>query len=841
MVIRAWRDEGKQGRGRRFARGLRRTILLKSASNRDGGQAMVLVLALLAILALVPVVIAHDVINEFPLLSREVQTQQAEAAAEAGVQHYRNLLDNVPNYWSYSATSLPSPVDLALETTNGTVNGPPVWNPVTSTSTESYHYVPNTTCILTNGCINSPYNGDVVLTVTGRAGGNGHYSYQSLTATFQLSGILNDAYYSEYEILDPNYPSAYPTDSSGQYLETSIYPAGSYSNMESPIPSLTNSLFMDLCGYHSFEPNAYIDSMNSIVDPDSGLKYNNSHPYYGPFFGSEPIINQNGQTPNSEQDFVLPAGASGNPSSGSLTFGPTNANPNANSPCNQPFNFKDGETFNGTVYTNDQIYTSGNPVFNGTPQIDTGAKNNLTYYYAWNWPGSKSKTVGCPTCQTVYYPAGWIDTGGSDPSGLSYANEGPANQILPQFDASVRAYADGQFGNGCLFTGPTMIEFVKPAGAGNSTMNVWSPLTVSNSAIVNGTTYSSTSACGSYSPSHPWQTGIALPSDGVIYVQSVPSLSTDPNCWPATTGAGTCATVPPGTSLAAADTTVVNGTPPVPNKCLDPYTPNWQSNWAASAGSGNVQCPASTIGEGDVVIEGELHGQVTLATDANVLVSRDVTYTCADSTMSGGVADQTLPSSCATSGSQLPDILGIAVDNDVVLSHPTNDTSSNGNGPSPGWVSGTPGSCGSQDGTTLTAAISSAATAATLNSYIAPTCDSQDPVLDAAIVALGGALGVENYDQQDAFEVTGHGGGYTNGGGFHINGTDISFFRGPFGTFSGSTNDTGYDKELNYDSRLGYATPPYYLAAVSTVWNLTSVDVCGSTNAAAAKGCTALH
>ena len=209
------------------------------------------------------------------------------------------------------------------------------------------------------------------------------------------------------------------------------------------------------------------------------------------------MVNQSGNTPGSETDFVLPKGASGNPSSNALTF---------DTPCNSPFNFKTGETFGGTVYTNDQVYTCGNPAFNGTPPIDTGAKNNLSYYYLWDWPGSKSKVVGG---QTVYYPAGWIDTCGGDPTGLSYANEGAANQLLPQFDSSIRNYADGyaQSGNGCLFTGPTMIEFVKPAGGGNSTMNVWSPLTRSNSAIVNGTTYTSTSNCGTYSPSSPWQTG----------------------------------------------------------------------------------------------------------------------------------------------------------------------------------------------------------------------------------------------------------------------------------------------------------------------------------------------
>ena len=176
---------------------------------------MILVLILLAIVTLVPLLIAHDVDNDLPLVESEIHSQQAQVAAEAGVQHYRNLLDNIANYWQYSATDLPptSETDLALETTNGQANGPPVWSPVVSGSDESYHYVPDTNCILTNDCDSSgnPDNGDVVLTVTGRAGNKNDYSYASLTATFRLSGILNDSYYSEYELLDPQVPDAYPT------------------------------------------------------------------------------------------------------------------------------------------------------------------------------------------------------------------------------------------------------------------------------------------------------------------------------------------------------------------------------------------------------------------------------------------------------------------------------------------------------------------------------------------------------------------------------------------------------------------------------------------------------
>jgi len=400
----------------------RRARGCKSWRNDDRGQAMLLVLAVIAILTLFPLIIANEVNSEFPLLSHEVQTQQAQAAAEAGIQHYRNLLDNVPNYWSYSATNLPQNATPPLPADPAFTG----WNTVTAGSNQAYHYIPNTSCILSSNCITGPNNGDVVLTVTGRAGSHGRYSYESLTATFKLSGILNDAYYSEYELLDPNVPGSYPTATyctinpgfggcpgadTVTVSETAIYPTGNYSQMVIPIASLNNSLFMDLCGYHTFEPNAYIDSLDSISGP--GGVYSSSHPYYGPF-GVYDASNLNSSS------FTLAAGASGNPTNGtshqqSLTF---------NAPCNQGFNFKAGESFNGTVYTNDQIYTDtsgGSPAFNGTPPIDTGAKNNLNYCYLWDWPGSATRGSGASTC---YYPQGWIETAGGAPTGLSYANEG---------------------------------------------------------------------------------------------------------------------------------------------------------------------------------------------------------------------------------------------------------------------------------------------------------------------------------------------------------------------------------------------------------------------------------
>jgi hypothetical protein len=807
---------------------------------------MVMVLILVAVLTIVPFVIAHDVDTEYPLLTSELHFQQAQVAAEAGVQHYRNLLDNIPNYWQYSSTNLPpsNETDTALA-----ANG---WNSVASNSDESYHYIPNTNCILTTDCAGSSDSGDMVLTVTGRAGTTGYYSYYSVVATFNLSGLLNDSYYSDYELLDPLVPNEYPTATytdctawgSGKCTasttvtvsETQILvpAADDYSTMNIPVASMDDSLFMELCGYESYQENGYIsngatDGAGSISDPN-GPTYNGTTPYYGPFYGATPIT---------AGSFTLPAGTSYNPTDSLPAIGGSNQDQalKFTDPCTEPFNFKGGENFSATVYTNDQLYTDtesdGDPTFLGVPPLDSGARNNPNLTYAWNWPGSASKVVNGVT---EYYPKGWIDTAGGDPTDLTYASVTGGLQTLPQFDSSLKAYADGEDGNGCLFTGPTMIEFVKPAAAGGpSTMNVWSPLTQSNSAYVNSTTYTSTANCGTYSPSSPWQTGVALPPDGVIYVQSVPSNTQDANYASSAAPSGSLSSSCPTTTsgwtaanpflLPCADYDVIQGTPPVANECLDPYTPLWSSTWLATPAAS--QCPAGNIGEGDAIIEGELSGQITLASDANVLISRDVTYACADGT---GGASETIPAACSSTTQSSDNILGVAANDDIVVSHPT-DQSGNG---SPGWVSSAPISCGTQDGTTLTAAISSGASAATLNSYVAPTCDMQNPIADMAAVALGGSVGVESYDQTDAF----YSNGSTSGGGFYLNGTDISFFRGPFGTFNNTATVTGYEKELSYDTRLGYITPPFFLGAISSIWDLTSTVVCGTQNAYATGSCT---
>ena len=45
-------------------------------------------------------------------------------------------------------------------------------------------------------------------------------------------------------------------------------------------------------------------------------------------------------------------------------------------------------------------------------------------------------------------------------------------------------------------------------------------------------------------------------------------------------------------------------------------------------------------------------------------------------------------------------------------------------------------------------------------------------------------------------------------------------FRGPVGTFSSSGGGTGYDKDYNYDDRLRYLSPPFFLDPVQASWRI---------------------
>ena len=86
-------------------------------------------------------------------------------------------------------------------------------------------------------------------------------------------------------------------------------------------------------------------------------------------------------------------------------------------------------------------------------------------------------------------------------------------------------------------------------------------------------------------------------------------------------------------------------------------------------------------------------------------------------------------------------------------------------------------------------------------------CNPQNVVIDAAVFALNGSFGVENWNQTP------------QSGNANFNGSDLSEYRGPFGIHGSN----GYNKEFSFDQRLAYALPPNLLPQGVSLWQNDSL------------------
>jgi len=94
---------------------------------------------------------------------------------------------------------------------------------------------------------------------------------------------------------------------------------------------------------------------------------------------------------------------------------------------------------------------------------------------------------------------------------------------------------------------------------------------------------------------------------------------------------------------------------------------------------------------------------------------------------------------------------------------------------------------------------------------VGPTCFVMDDVhVEAAILTLAHSFIVDNYNEGARM------------GNLKVDGAIAQRFRGPVGTFSSSTGlgVTGYTKDYNYDQRLRYRSPPFFLDPISAAWRI---------------------
>ena len=177
---------------------------------------------------------------------------------------------------------------------------------------------------------------------------------------------------------------------------------------------------------------------------------------------------------------------------------------------------------------------------------------------------------------------------------------------------------------------------------------------------------------------------------------------------------------------------------------------------------------------GDAIVQGTVNSPMTIGSANNIVIDGNICY--AD-TVSGGQLHGGCPAAPST------DVLGLVADNYVEINHPVD---SGGNNVSP---------------------------ARRPSARARSTCDLSNPYIDAVILALNHSFLVNNYNTGNPL------------GTINIYGTIDQDWRGPVGTFNGGGIASGYAKNYQYDPRLVYLSPPYYLNPGTSQWGFAAFTV----------------
>lgn len=161
---------------------------------------------------------------------------------------------------------------------------------------------------------------------------------------------------------------------------------------------------------------------------------------------------------------------------------------------------------------------------------------------------------------------------------------------------------------------------------------------------------------------------------------------------------------------------------------------------------------------GDAFVTGTLKGRLSIAAENNIDIIGPTTY-------QGG-----------TGGT---DLLGLVANNFVEVWHPVKCTS------------GTGGGCNLD---------------ANFPGLTARNSPLNNLTIQAALLAVNHSVTVQNYAIGKDL------------GPLSIDGAIAQRYRGPVGTFSGSTIVTGYTKSYRYDRRLKYLSPPKFLDPIASAW-----------------------
>lgn len=413
--------------------------------------------------------------------------------------------------------------------------------------------------------------------------------------------------------------------------------------------------------------------------------------------------------------------------------------------CNE-ITFGDSDVINGPLHSNDAIRISGSPDFNG----DTST--------SWDGGGGSPLYLGSGT-------PNFANAG--DPVYADALTMPPSNLDLKQETQSAFG------GTGCLFTGPTAIKLNS-----DGTMDVISPFSraINCSVTMNPNTnlYYTEASSGGFRI-----TRMTQPANGIIYVQSVPSSSSDANY---TSGCPAAMTRP---QVGQSSTTIAH---PLGFPQRFDITP---ASWYGCR-------------NGDVFIQGALNGRLTVAAENNIVLFGSTTY-------AGGAGGD--------------DLLGLVANNYVEVYHPVRNDGTTSSPPCDGVQPSGGGNPYPNSCNLRIPGTSTSATTPSLFSGTTPGTSTMATVLTARALRNPSFYG-PLLTVQHSFRVQSnrYGLGSTLGN-LTIVGAIAQRYRGPV-AYGSSPTLAGYIKAYSYDQRLKYDSPPKFLNPVASAWQVVTWSEC---------------
>jgi Tfp pilus assembly protein PilX len=377
---------------------------------------------------------------------------------------------------------------------------------------------------------------------------------------------------------------------------------------------------------------------------------------------------------------------------------------------------------------------------------------------------------------------------------------------------------------GCVYTGDTRIKFKS-----DGTMDVWN--TGSSGTLLTGPGTPGGTNCGNAptfvagSNNAPTaKQNVPVPNDMVIYVKNSGSSAV---CTPGEivngSGSGSTGTdiIPIGTSGSTsgvpntADQTSTTGnyvsdvTFFNPFSLVTTYTQSWTkpgSSWVRSTSPAPVVAPfapgstpadshQSTFdcGQGNVYVEGTVKGRLTIAAQNNIIVTGDLLI---DGATAGAPAAGT-------------SLIGLVASNSVAVLHPVTRNMGDKTGPVVARTAGGTATCPAtqngnptSSGSNLTCTFTYTRTADTSNPYNDTYAAGANRYIYASIQTLAHSFWVHAFDKGNDL------------GNLVVRGSIAQKWRGAVGTGGG----TGFIKDYGYDSRLQFASPPYFPQWSNAVW-----------------------